>query len=127
MWEKWVFLAVMLAGSTCLMRAPAGHITAAPGGAGFIRALREEIAGIAAAAGHAPRAEFLEPTGAMMFAPGSTLHRLDAARRPRQRADRSRPDHRRPDHRLGAEAASLMVPLLRVVYTHLKAYELQLG
>ena len=31
MWEKWVFLA-SLAASTCLMRAPVGHILAAPGG-----------------------------------------------------------------------------------------------
>ena len=50
MYEKWVFLAT-LAGATSLMRAPAGHITAAPGGEQFIRALRAEIASVAEAAG----------------------------------------------------------------------------
>lgn len=124
MWEKWVFLAT-LAGSTCLMRAPAEHITAAPGGTAFIRGLREEIAGIAAAAGHAPRAEFLERTGAMLFAPGSQLTASmlrDIRANARIEADQIIGDLIRR-----AEAAALAVPLLRVVYTHLKAYESQLG
>jgi 2-dehydropantoate 2-reductase len=71
MYEKWVFLAT-LAGATSLMRAAAGHITGAPGGADFIRALRE-IASVAEAAGHAPRAEFLTRTEGLLFAPGSPL------------------------------------------------------
>lgn len=124
MWEKWVFLAT-LAGSTCLMRAPAGHITAAPGGAAFMRGLREEIASVAAAAGHASRAEFLERTGAMMFAPGSQLTASmlrDIRANARIEADQIIGDLIRR-----AEAASLAVPLLRVVYTHLKVYESQLA
>jgi 2-dehydropantoate 2-reductase len=124
MWEKWVFLAT-LAGSTCLMRAPAGHITAAPGGADFIRGLRDEIAGIAAAAGHAPRPEFLERIGGMLFAPGAPLTASmlrDIRANARIEADQIIGDLVRR-----AEAAALAVPLLRVVYTHLKAYESQLA
>lgn len=126
MYEKWVFLAT-LAGSTSLMRAPAGHITGAPGGADFIRALRAEIASIAEAAGHAPRAEFLERTGGMLFAPGSPLTASmlrDIRVNARIEADQIIGDliHRADINKKGA----LSVPLLRIVYTHLKAYESQL-
>ena len=96
MYEKWVFLAT-LAGATSLMRAAAGHITAAPGGADFIRGLRAEIASVAEAAGHAPRAEFLERTGGLLFAPGSQMT-ASMLRDIRGNApNRSRPDHRRSD------------------------------
>ena len=127
MWEKWVFLAT-LAGATSLMRASAGQITAAPGGADFIRALRTEIASIADAAGHAPRAEFLERTGSMLFAPGAPMTASmlrDIRANARIEADQIIGDliHRAETNKKGA----LNVPLLRIVYTHLKAYESQLG
>jgi len=127
MYEKWVFLAT-LAGSTSLMRAPAGHITAAPGGEDFIRALRAEIASVAKAAGHAPRAEFLERTASLLFAPGSPITASmlrDIRVNVRIEADQIIGDliHRAETNRTGA----LPVPLLRVVYTHLKAYESQLA
>lgn len=127
MWEKWVFLAT-LAGATSLMRAPAGHITAAPGGADFIRELRAEIASVAEAAGHAPRAEFLERTGSMLFAPGAPMTASmlrDIRSGARIEADHVIGDliHRAETNKKGA----LNVPLLRIVYTHLKAYESQLN
>jgi 2-dehydropantoate 2-reductase len=127
MYEKWVFLAT-LAGATSLMRAAAGHITAAPGGADFIRGLRAEIASVAEAAGHAPRAEFLERTGSMLFAPGSQITASmlrDIRVNARIEADQIIGDliHRAETNKKGA----LSVPLLRIVYTHLKAYESQLA
>ena len=127
MWEKWVFLAT-LAGATSLMRASAGQITAAPGGADFIRSLRAEIASIAEAAGHAPRPEFLERTGSMLFAPGAPMTASmlrDIRSNARIEADQIIGDliHRAETNKKGA----LNVPLLRIVYTHLKAYESQLG
>ncbi len=126
MYEKWVFLAT-LAGATSLMRAPAGHITAAPGGTEFIRGLRGEIASVAEAAGYAPRGEFLERTGGLLFAPGSpmTASMLRDIRANAQiEADQIIGDliHRAETNKKGA----LNVPLLRIVYTHLKAYESQL-
>lgn len=127
MWEKWVFLAT-LAGATSLMRAAAGQITAAPGGADFIRELRAEIASVAEAAGYAPRPEFLERTGGMLFAPGAPMTASmlrDIRVNARIEADHVIGDliHRAEINKKGA----LNVPLLRIVYTHLKAYESQLG
>lgn len=127
MWEKWVFLAT-LAGSTSLMRATAGQITGSPGGADFIRELRAEIASIAEAAGHAPRPEFLERTGGMLFAPSSSITASmlrDIRGGARIEADQIIGDliHRAEINKKGA----LNVPLLRIVYTHLKAYESQLS
>ena len=127
MWEKWVFLAT-LAGATSLMRAPAGNITGAPGGADFIRELRAEIASVAEAAGHAPRTEFLERTSGMLFAPSSPITASmlrDIRSGARIEADQIIGDliHRAETNKKGA----LNVPLLRVVYTHLKAYESQLS
>jgi 2-dehydropantoate 2-reductase len=127
MWEKWVFLAT-LAGSTSLMRAPAGHITAAPGGTDFIRGLRAEIASVAEAAGYAPRPEFLERTSGLLFAPGSPITASmarDIKSGARIEADQIIGDliDRAETNQKGA----LSVPLLRTVYTHLKAYESQLS
>lgn len=127
MYEKWVFLAT-LAGSTSLMRAPAGHITGAPGGTDFIRGLRAEIASVAEAAGHAPRPEFLERTSGLLFAPGSPITASmarDIKSNARIEADQIIGDliERAETSTKGA----LSVPLLRIVYTHLKAYESQLA
>ena len=126
MYEKWVFLAT-LAGATSLMRAAAGHITGAPGGADFIRALRAEIASVAEAAGHAPRAEFLTRTEGLLFAPGSPLTASmlrDIRGNAQIEADQIIGDliHRAETNKKSA----LNVPLLRIVYTHLKVYEAQL-
>lgn len=125
MYEKWVFLAT-LAGATSLMRAPAGHITGAPGGAEFIRALRTEIASVAETAGHAPRAEFFTRTDGLLFGPGSPLTASmlrDIRSNARIEADQIIGDliHRAETSKKGA----LNVPMLRIVYTHLKAYESQ--
>lgn len=127
MYEKWVFLAT-LAGATSLMRAPAGHITGSPGGEQFIRALRAEIASVAEAAGHAPRAEFLAGRADLLFSPGSPLTASmlrDIRSSARIEADQIIGDliHRAETNKKGA----LNVPLLRIVYTHLKAYESQRG
>ncbi|MDZ4367904.1 MAG: ketopantoate reductase C-terminal domain-containing protein, partial [Afipia sp.] len=127
MYVTWVFLAT-LAGATSLMRAPAGHITGAPGGEQFIRALRSEIASIAEAGGHAPRPEFLERTAGLLFTPGSQLTASmlrDIRSNARIEADQIIGDliRRAETNAKGA----LSVPLLRIVYTHLKAYESQLA
>ncbi|EKS33948.1 2-dehydropantoate 2-reductase [Afipia clevelandensis] len=125
MYEKWVFLAT-LAGATSLMRAAAGVITGAPGGEQFIRGLRAEIASVAEAAGHAPRAEFINRTDGLLFAPGSQMTASmlrDIRSNARIEADQIIGDliHRAETNKKGA----LNVTLLRIVYTHLKAYESQ--
>jgi 2-dehydropantoate 2-reductase len=122
MWEKWVFLAT-LAGATCLMRASIGDILAAPGGRDFILGLRDEIIAIATAAGFPLRASFLERIEGTLTAEGSTLtasmFRDIEANAPIEA------DQIIGDLIARGGAAKSPVPKLRVVYTHLKAYERQ--
>jgi 2-dehydropantoate 2-reductase len=124
MWEKWVFLAT-LAGATCVMRASIGQIVAAAGGRDFILSLSDETAGIAKAAGHAPRDEFLTRATAMLTAEGSPL--TASMFRDIEAGARVEADHIIGDLISRAAAAKLPVPKLRTVYTHLKAYESRRG
>lgn len=118
MWEKWVFLAT-LGGCTCLMRATMGDITAAPGGTEFALALLEECRSVAALSGVEPRAAFLDRTRAMLTAAGSPLN----ASMLRDVESNSPVE---ADHIIGdliERGSKLDLPLLQIVYTHLKAYE----
>ena len=124
MWEKWVFLAT-LAGATSLMRASIGHIIAAPGGRDFILSARDEIVGIAKAAGHAPREAFLTGATGTLTAEGSPL--TASMFREIKAGARIEADQIIGDLITRAEAAKLPVPKLRTIYTHLKAYENRRG
>jgi 2-dehydropantoate 2-reductase len=115
MWEKWVFLAT-LAGSTCLMRATVGDISAAPGGSDLVLRLFEECQSIATAEGYQPRESFVEPTRAKLTAKGSPLTasmlRDIEAGAPIE-----------ADHIIGDLLARGNSSLLPIVYSSLKAYE----
>jgi 2-dehydropantoate 2-reductase len=124
MWEKWVFLA-SLAASTSLMRASVGNILAAPGGRDFLLGILDECGAIAKAAGHAPRAPFLERTHGMLTAAGSPL--TASMFRDIQAGAKVEADHVVGDLIARADAAKIPVPKLRAAYTHLKAYEKQRG
>lgn len=123
MWEKWVFLAA-LAGVTCLMRAPLGDITAAPGGGAAILSLLEECRAVAEAQGHAPRPASMEQARATLTAEGSPLTASmlrDIEGDARIEADHIVGDLLRrsslDDARRGKSS------LLAIAYTHMKAYE----
>lgn len=118
MWEKWVLLAT-LAGSTCLMRASIGDIIAAPGGGAFIRALLDEIAAIATAAGHAPRPNVFARILGLLTEPGSTF--TASMLRDVEAGGRTEADHVIGD--LLARARAFSTPLLALAYTHLKAQD----
>jgi len=120
MWEKWVFLAT-LAGSTCLMRAQIGDIAAAPGGADLVRSLLDECRTIAAAAGYAPRAVFLNQIRQTLTAIGSPL--TASMLRDIENGSPIEADHVIGDLLRRGQAVSL----LSIVYTHLKAYEARRG
>jgi 2-dehydropantoate 2-reductase len=120
MWEKWVFLAT-LAGSTSVMRAAVGDIIASPGGRDFILGVRDEISAVAKAAGYAPRAPFLERTQGMLTAEGSML--TASMFRDIKVGAAIESDQIIGDLIARADAAKAPVPKLRVIYTHLKAYE----
>ncbi|HEY8332292.1 MAG TPA: 2-dehydropantoate 2-reductase [Tardiphaga sp.] len=124
MWEKWIFLAT-IAGCTSAMRAAVGDIVAAPGGRDFILGVRDECSAVASANGFAPRAPFLESSGAMLTAEGSkmtaSMYRDILNNAPIEA------DQIIGDLIARADAAKAPVPRLRMIYTHLKAYEAQRG
>ena len=124
MWEKWVFLAT-IAGATSLMRASIGDIVGAPGGRDFILGVRDECASVASANGFAPRAAFLERTEGMLTAEGSKM--TASMFRDILIGAPIEADQIVGDLIARADAAKMPVPKLRVIYTHLKAYEASRG
>lgn len=124
MWEKWVFLA-SLAASTCTMRAPVGHILAAPGGNDFILGILDECSAVAAAEGHSPTGPFFERARGMLTAEGSQL--TASMFRDIKAGARVEADHIIGDLIARGEAAKVPVPKRRITYTHLKTYENQRG
>jgi 2-dehydropantoate 2-reductase len=123
MWEKWVFLAT-LAGSTCLMRASIGDIVAAPAGKDFVLALLEECRAVAEANQHPPRDQIVERFRAALTAEGSSLTASmlrDIEREAPIEADHIVGDLIRRGG--GGDASRRGLSLLRIAYTHLKAYE----
>jgi 2-dehydropantoate 2-reductase len=120
MWEKWVFLA-SLAASTSLMRAPVGHILAAPGGKDFILGMLDECSAIAAAEGHPPSGPFFERVRGMLTAEGSQL--TASMFRDIKAGAPVEADHIIGDLIARGDAAKVPVPKLRTAYVHLKAYE----
>jgi 2-dehydropantoate 2-reductase len=122
MWEKWVFLA-SLAASTCAMRAPVGHILAAPGGKDFILGILDECSAIASAEGHAPTGPFSERAKGMLTAEGSQL--TASMFRDIKAGAKVEADHVIGDLIARGDAAKVPVPKLKIAYTHLKAYENQ--
>ncbi|WP_159997234.1 ketopantoate reductase family protein [Roseomonas sp. 18066] len=71
MWDKWVMLA-SLGGITCLMRGHVGAVNAVPGGGAFAASLLQEIASVAAAAGHPPATALMQRLAAGFTDPAST-------------------------------------------------------
>jgi 2-dehydropantoate 2-reductase len=124
MWEKWVLLAT-LAGSTSLMRAPVGHILAAPGGRDFMLGVRDECSAVAKAADYAPREAYLTRLTEMLTTEGSPL--TASMYRDIKAGAPVEADHIVGDMIVRADAAKVPVPKLRAAYTHLKAYEQQRG
>ncbi|BFI95667.1 MAG: 2-dehydropantoate 2-reductase [Rhodanobacter sp.] len=120
MWDKWVFLA-SLAGITCLMRAPVGDIVAAPGGREATLALLDDCRRIAAACGHEPDARVIERAVGMLTEAGSTLSA--SMLRDLEQGGRIEADHVIGDLLARGEAHGVEMPMLRLAYTQLKAYE----
>ncbi len=123
MWEKWVFLTA-LAGSTCVMRATIGDITAAPGGSDFVLGLFEECRSVAAAEGYPPREDFLDRTRKTLTIPGSTLTASmlrDIERNAPIEGDHIIGDMLRRAGPNGSHQSNC--DLLKIAYAHVKAYE----
>ncbi|WP_233842419.1 2-dehydropantoate 2-reductase [Dyella sp. 2HG41-7] len=124
MWNKWVFLA-SLAGITCLMRATIGDIVAAPGGERATLDLLDDGYRVAEAHGFAPAEKVMERTRAGLTEAGSTLSA--SMMRDLEQGGAVEADHVIGDLLARGEASGLTLPMLRLAYTHLKAYEIRRG
>ncbi|PLZ01668.1 2-dehydropantoate 2-reductase [Burkholderia sp. WAC0059] len=123
MWEKWVFLAT-LAGSTCLFRASVGDILGTPDGQRVVARLFDECRAVAAENGFAVSEAFLARTRPILFAAGSPL--TASMLRDVRNGSRTEADHILGDlvRRGGAAQQQTAEPtVLRIAYSHLKAYE----
>jgi 2-dehydropantoate 2-reductase len=119
MWEKWVFIATAAA-VNCLMRAAVGDILAA-GGKELSLALLDECAGVATAQGFAPSEAIMAGRRTILTTPGSAF--AASMLRDIERAAPIEADHVIGDLIARGEARQRDIPLLRVAYTHMKAYE----
>ncbi len=119
MWEKWVFLA-SAAGITCLMRAAFGDIVAADG-ADLGNTMFAECCAIAAAQGFPPSEATIKFSRGTFNAPGSTI--MASMLRDIERGAPTEADHVIGDLIRRAAATLPESALLRIAYTHLKAYE----
>ena len=120
MWEKWVMLAT-LAACTCLMRSTIGDIVAAPGGEGFILATLDEAQAIADANGYAARLKIMEQLKTMLTERGSSF--AASMLRDLEAGGRIEADHIIGDLLRRGDQQGIETPMLRVAYSHLKAYE----
>jgi 2-dehydropantoate 2-reductase len=122
MWSKWVFLA-SLAASTCLMRASVGDILSAPRGLDLLLGFIDECSLIAAQEGFPLPAHSLDQVRRTLTDPGSSL--TSSMLRDVEKNGRIEADHIVGDLLLRMDQTSLAdkFPLLRLAYTHLKAYE----
>lgn len=120
MWDKWVFLA-SLAGITCLMRAPVGDIVAAPGGLPAILGLLDDCRRVAEANEHAPSDAVLARARGVLTEAGSSLSA--SMMRDLEQGGAIEADHVVGDLLARARPADAALPMLRVAYAHLKAYE----
>lgn len=118
MWEKWVFISTA-AGITCLMRAAVGDIVAA-GAADRTLALFDEISAVSTAQGFAPRPASVQRGKTMLTTAGSPF--TASMLRDVEGGRAIEADHMLGDllKRSGKEDG---LPVLRMAYAHLKAYE----
>ena len=122
MWEKWAMLAT-LAACTCLMRAPVGDIVAAPDGEAFILATLDEAQAIATANGNAAPPKLMEQLKTMLTERGSSF--AASMLRDLEAGGRTEADHIIGDLLRRGDQQAIETPMLRVAYTHLKAYDLR--
>jgi 2-dehydropantoate 2-reductase len=118
MWEKWTMLASGGA-LTCLLRGDVGQIVAAQG-ADVGRALVAEVAAVAAASGHPPRASVVESSVARLQEPGSPF--TTSMYRDLQQGLDVESEHILGDLVVRAESLGVEVPLTRLAAIALRVY-----
>jgi 2-dehydropantoate 2-reductase len=120
LWDKWVVLAALAAG-TCMMRGSIGAIVASDGGRAIMEELLAETVSVAKAAGYAPneqRRAFMLQT---LTEAGSNV--TASMLRDIRRGGPTEGDHIVGDLLRRARTFGLATPLLRVANAHLQTYE----
>jgi 2-dehydropantoate 2-reductase len=120
LWDKWVVLAAMAAG-TCLMRGSVGAIVTGDEGTAIMEELLAETASVARAAGYGPGQEHLTASRSVLTAAGSNLSA--SMLRDIQRNGPTEGEHVVGDMLLRARSLGVATPLLRVANAHLQTYE----
>ena len=120
MWDKMVFLAT-LAGATCLMRSSVGTIMATLAGESFINGLLDECAAVADANGRKLGDTQLTVFRNMLTDRSSAL--VASMLRDIEANKQTEGDHILGDMISWAANKKLEVPLLKLAYSHLQAYE----
>ena len=122
MWDKFVFLST-LAAATCTLRASIGDILRTVAGESFINGLLGECLSVAAASGHAVGEAPLAAYRKQLTEQGSSL--MASMLRDVERGGATEADHILGDMVGRAQALGVEIPLLRLAYSHLQAYELR--
>ncbi|HEV8388723.1 MAG TPA: ketopantoate reductase family protein [Dongiaceae bacterium] len=120
LWDKWVVLAAMAAG-TCLMRGSIGAIVAGDDGTAIMEELVAEAASVARAAGYGPSDQHLTASRGILTAAGSDM--TASMLRDIQKGGATEGDHVVGDMLRRAQGFGLATPLLRVANAHLQTYE----
>jgi 2-dehydropantoate 2-reductase len=120
LWDKWVVLAAMAAG-TCLMRGSVGSIVAGDDGAAIMEELVAETASVARAAGYAPSDQHLTASRGILTAAGSDA--TASMLRDIKRGGATEGEHIVGDLLHRAQGFGLATPLLRIANAHLQTYE----
>ncbi len=121
MWEKFVFLAT-LASATCTMRANVGVVLATCAGEPFITGLLGECEQVATASGHPASMEKIAVYRDQLGDRGSIA--VASMLNDITRGGPTEADHILGDLVARADGMGIAVPLLKLAYSHLQAYEL---
>ena len=120
LWEKWVAIATLAAG-TCLMRASVGAIVSADDGTAIMQELLAEVVAVASAAGYAPNEQHVALVRGVVTAAGSDV--TASMFRDIQGGGRIEGGHIVGDLLRRARSLGVATPLLRVANVHLQAYD----
>jgi 2-dehydropantoate 2-reductase len=124
LWDKWVVLAALAAG-TCLMRGSIGAIVAGNEGAAIMEELVAETASVARAAGYPPSDQHLTASRGILTAAGSAA--TASMLRDIQKGGPIEGEHIVGDMLRRAQGFGLETPLLRIANAHLQTYEAERG
>ncbi len=121
LWDKWVFLATLAAG-TCLMRADVGTILKTDNGEAFLLGLLDECTAVAAAEGFRPDDDRMKGYHGQLTDRGSKW--TASLLRDMEQGNRIEADHIVGDMLRRGRKHAIATPKLDIAWTYLQTYEL---